>query len=114
MSQPTPSAATIARIPLALSLSFALLALFIHGAPPGELDLAIARSIQRYDFLELPMRIISLPADGFIPHTLAGLSVLALFALGWRRESFLLAGTTAGSAIINTTLKHWIERPRPS
>lgn len=114
MPRPKLIAATIAQIPLAFSLSFAMLAIFIHGAPPGEVDLALARLIQRYDFLELPMRIISLPADGFIPHILGGLSVIALFALGWKRESFLLAGTTVGSAIINTSLKHWIERPRPS
>lgn len=114
MPRLTPPAAMIARIPLALSLSFALLAFFIYGAPPGELDLSLARALQRYEFLELPMRVVSLPADGFIPHTLSALSVIGLLALGWRREALLLASTTAGSALINGALKRLIERPRPS
>lgn len=114
MPQRTPMAAVVAQIPLAFSLSFALLAFFIEGAAPNALDLELARSLQRHESLELPMRIISLPADGFIPHILASLSVLAVFALGWRRESLLLAVTTAGSAFINTALKNWIERPRPN
>lgn len=114
MPRPMPLATQIARIPLALSLSFALLAFLIHGAPPGEFDRSISRALQRYDVLELPMRIVSLPADGFIPHLLAVISVLGFLMLGWRRDALLLASTTAGSAIINGALKLWIERPRPT
>lgn len=52
--------------------------------------------------------------NGLIPYALSAVTILAFLLLGRRSEAVALFLSTAGSGLINSTMKMLIARPRPS
>lgn len=96
-------------------LAFAVLALFAHAYAHFGWDATIQQLVRR---ISLPgfgglMRIISIPGNGLIPHTIAVLTAVVFVLMRLRAEAAGILLSTTGSGIMNMVIKMVIGRPRP-
>jgi membrane-associated phospholipid phosphatase len=110
------AALTLARASgLAATLVFAVLvAVFVSDPVPTSIDIAVTQALQSQQWLDVPMRIVSIPGNGLNPVVLTALTVVLLVALGQKREGAVLAASAGVGALLNSAIKHAVGRPRPS
>jgi membrane-associated phospholipid phosphatase len=95
---------------------FALLTAVVRTTPSFPIDLQITRAVQSIDssYFAGFMKLISWP--GFFPQAMIITLIIALglyiFGLHWESIGVLLAAFVSGT--MNTLVKNWIQRPRPS
>jgi undecaprenyl-diphosphatase len=97
-------------------LAFAVLALFAYSNLYFGWDLRVARALQSVrltGMLEF-MRAVSLFGNRWTPYALTTVTAILLFAFRKRTEAAGLVLSAGVSAIINTTIKRLIGRPRPT
>ena len=97
-------------------IAFAVLAFYARAYAFFAWDKAVAVRLQslRLPGLEGFMYAVSYIGYGVIPYALAGVTFLVFLALRHRSEAFGLLLSTAGSGILNRTVKLLIARPRPA
>jgi undecaprenyl-diphosphatase len=97
-------------------LAFALLAFYARTNAYFAWDRAIAHRIQglRSPALDALMYFVSYIGYGVIPYAIAAATALAFLAARRRSEAYALLLSTAGSGILNRTIKILIARPRPA
>ena len=98
--------------------AFAVLAIFAYLDPYFGWDLKVSSAFNWKTFtlpglLEL-MRFVSVFGNSWTPYALTVLMAIIFLAFRRRSEAAGLVLSVAGSALINTTLKLVISRPRPS
>lgn len=100
-------------IALALFGVLAILAIFY---PYFAWDIRLTRAIQTFNapFMLEAMYAVSVPGNSFIPHTLAGLTIITFLIFKRRTEAAGLLLSAGGGAVMNTILKLLIDRPRPT
>jgi len=96
-------------------VAFAVLAYFAHVYAYFAWDRAVALWIQgfRTRSLDVLMYAVSYIGYGVIPYAIAAVSFFVFLAFGRRSEAFGLLLSTAGSGLLNRTIKMLIARPRP-
>ena len=96
--------------------AFAVLAVLAHAYAYFAWDLRAARAVQSLDaaWWASLMTWASLMGNGATPHAITTVTVILFFAFRRRSESFGLALSAGGGAIINRLLKVIIARPRPT
>lgn len=96
--------------------AFAVLAFFARANAYFAWDRAVAHWLQsrRTPALDLLMLAVSYIGYGVIPYALAAVTFFVFLFFGLRSEAFGLFLSTAGSGILNRTLKMLIARPRPA
>lgn len=106
---------TAARVAGAFALlAFAVLAVLVRDPAPTGLDVAITRALQSVAWLRTPMRVVSMPGDDLVPHTLTTVTVLGLALVKKQLEAVFLAISAGLGAVLNTVIKHVVARPRPT
>ncbi|HEV2801710.1 MAG TPA: phosphatase PAP2 family protein [Pyrinomonadaceae bacterium] len=97
-------------------LAFAVLAAFARANAYFAWDRAVAQYIQslRTPALDVLMYAVSYVGYHVVPYAIAGLTALAFFAARRRSEAYALLVSTAGSGLLNRTIKMLIARPRPT
>ena len=95
---------------------FAVLAAFARANAYFAWDRAVAHWLQswRTPGLDALMYAVSYVGYGVIPYALAALTFLVFLARQHRSEAFGLLLSTAGSGLLNRTIKMLIARPRPA
>jgi membrane-associated phospholipid phosphatase len=98
--------------------AFSVLAIFAHLDPYFSWDLRVSTAFNWSTFT-LPglfplLRFISVFGDSWTPYALTALVAIVFLAFQRRSEAAGLVLSVTGSALINTTLKILISRPRPS
>ena len=94
--------------------AFAALTLVVYLNPQMIWDERAAVAFQSVPGLFEPMRLVSVPGDRWIPHTLT-VATVGLFLLVRRfSEAAALSLSAGGGALLSRTLKILIARPRPS
>lgn len=98
--------------------AFAVLAIFAYLDPYFGWDLKISSAFNWKTFtppglLEL-MRFVSVFGNRWTPYALSAATVLLFLLFRRRSEAVALILSTAGSGLINSTMKLVISRPRPS
>jgi membrane-associated phospholipid phosphatase len=98
--------------------AFAILAIFAYLDPYFAWDLKVSSAFN-WSTLTLPglfplMRFMSVFGDSVIPYALTVLTAIIFLYFGWRSEAAGLMLSVLGSAVINSTLKILISRPRPA
>lgn len=95
---------------------FFLVLFFVWSTPLSPLDLNITRSIQAFHplWFDLLMRWTS--DFGFYPQVVVWIAAVAviLWALRYRWEAVSLLFAAIGNAVLETIVKRWVARPRPS
>jgi undecaprenyl-diphosphatase len=98
--------------------AFAVLAIFAYMDPYFDWDLRFSTAFNWSTFappgLFPLLRFISFFGDSVIPYVLTVLVAIIFLAFRWRSEAAGLILCVLGSAIINSTLKLVISRPRPA
>jgi membrane-associated phospholipid phosphatase len=97
---------------------FAVLALFAYFDPYFGWDLKVSSALNWKTFtppglFEL-LRFVSVFGNGWIPYALSVATAIIFLIFRRRSEAVSLILSTAGSGLINTSLKLLISRPRPS
>jgi membrane-associated phospholipid phosphatase len=97
-------------------LAFAVLAFYARANAYFAWDRAVAHRIQgfRTPALDALMYFISYIGYGVIPYAIAAATFLAFLVARRRSEAYALLLSTAGSGILNRTIKMLIARPRPA
>jgi undecaprenyl-diphosphatase len=97
-------------------LAFAVLAFFARANAYFAWDRAVAHWVQgfRAPSLDWLMYFVSYVGYGVIPYAIAAATALAFLAARRRSEAYALLLSTAGSGILNRTIKMLIARPRPA
>ena len=97
-------------------LAFALLAFYARANAYFAWDRSIAHRVQglRTPALDALMYFVSYIGYGAIPYALAAATFLVFLAARRRSEAFALLVSTAGSGLLNRTIKMLIARPRPA
>jgi membrane-associated phospholipid phosphatase len=103
----------------ALALAaFAVLAIFAYLDPYFSWDLKVSRAFNWATFtppgLFPLMRFVSVFGNSWTPYALTTLTVILFLIFRRRSEAGGLALSAGGSALINTTFKLLIARPRPA
>lgn len=95
--------------------AFALLTSFAYFNAYFGWDLRVSQAVQSLNFTGMfaLMRAASFIGDKWHPYALAAFTIIILYAFRFRSEAVGLLLSTAGSAILNTTIKTLIARPRP-
>ena len=98
--------------------AFAVLAIFAYLDPYFSWDLRVSTAFNWSTFT-LPglfplLRFISVFGNSWMPYALTVLIAILFLVFGRRSEAAGLTLSVTGSAIINSTLKILISRPRPS
>ena len=95
---------------------FAVLAAFARANAYFAWDRAVAHVLQswRTPALDTLMIFVSYIGYGVIPYALAVATALVFLAARRRSEAFALLLSTAGSGLLNRTIKLLIARPRPA
>lgn len=96
--------------------SFAVLALFAHFYAYFQWDITIQQLIRD---VSLPgfagfMSLVSILGNGLMPYILSALTILFFLFMKMRREALCILLSTAGSGIINRSMKWLVARPRPA
>ena len=110
--------------PLAIAgcaLVAALLALLVEGGYTQEFDESVVRGLRRPDDPAIPKgpaRLRELALDLTALGSVAVVLLVASTAVGFllaRRDhrAVVIAAATGGGLLLNTLLKHWVDRPRP-
>jgi undecaprenyl-diphosphatase len=96
-------------------LAFAVLAYYAHANAYFFWDRAVAQRIQGFcsPGLNTLMYAVSFVGYSWYPYALAVATALAFLAARRRTEAFALFLSTAGSGLLNRTIKILIARPRP-
>ena len=96
-------------------LAFAVLALFAYSYAHFGWDTSVEQAVRRISFPGFSrfMRIISIPGDALIPHTIAVITAVIFLLMRLRIEAAGILLSTTGSGIINMVIKMIIGRPRP-
>jgi undecaprenyl-diphosphatase len=99
-----------------LLIAFAVLAFFARANAYFAWDRALALWLQswRTPVLDALMYAVSYIGYSWYPYALAAVTALIFFAARRRSEAFALFLSTAGSGILNRTIKMLIARPRPA
>jgi len=97
-------------------LAFAVLAYFARAYAYFAWDRALALWLQskRAPALDVLMYAVSYIGYGVIPYAIVAATFLVFLALRLRSEAFGLLLSTAGSGLLNRTIKMLIARPRPA
>jgi undecaprenyl-diphosphatase len=97
-------------------IAFAVLAFYARAYAYFAWDRAVAHRIQSFSTpaLDALMSFISYIGYGALPYAIAGATFLAFLAARRRSEAYALLLSTAGSGILNRTIKMLIARPRPA
>jgi len=97
-------------------LAFTALAYFAYTYAYFAWDRAIAHWLQswRAPALDALMYAVSYIGYGVIPYAIVAATFLVFLALRLRSEAFGLLLSTAGSGLLNRTIKMLIARPRPA
>jgi undecaprenyl-diphosphatase len=97
-------------------IAFAVLAMFAHFNAYFGWDLRTSHALQSFDMpgISLLMRFVSVFGNNWTPYALATATTIILFAFRRRSEAAGLALSTVGSGLLNSLLKLFIARPRPS
>ncbi|HYG11604.1 MAG TPA: phosphatase PAP2 family protein [Pyrinomonadaceae bacterium] len=97
-------------------LAFAVLAYYAHANAYFAWDRAIAHRIQslRSPALDALMYFVSYVGYGARPYAIAVATALGFLFARRRSEAYALILSTAGSGILNRTIKMLIARPRPA
>ena len=97
---------------------FAVLAVLAHINPYFGWDLRVSQAFNWQSFTPpglLPlMQFVSFFGNSWTPYALTAATALLFFLRDLRSEAVALVLSTAGSGLINSTLKMLIARPRPS
>ena len=98
--------------------AFAVLAIFAYLDPYFGWDLRFSTAFNGSTFtppgLFPLLRFISVFGDSVVPYALTVLVAIIFLAFRWRSEAAGLILCVLGSAVINSTLKLVISRPRPA
>jgi undecaprenyl-diphosphatase len=98
--------------------AFAVLAIFAYLDPYFSWDLKVSTAFNWSTFappgLFPLLRFVSVFGNGWTPYALTALVAIVFLAFRRRSEAAGLVLSVAGSALINSTLKVLISRPRPS
>lgn len=98
--------------------AFGVLAIFAYLDPYFTWDLKVSKAFNWTTFTPPGVSdllvFVSVLGNSWIPYALAAATMLIFFATGLRSEAVALLLSTAGSGLINSTLKLLISRPRPS
>lgn len=99
-----------------VALLFLVLVWFVWSTPFSAFELQITQSIQAFHppWFDLLMQWTS--ATGFFPLVAIWVAavILVLWALGYRWEAVSTLFAGAGNAALETLVKQFVERPRPS
>ncbi len=95
-------------------LAFGALAVFAHLYKYFSWDLEAARFIQSLPGLHALMSFVSLFGNGLIPWVLTILTMILFFIRGRRSEAVGTVLSAGGGELINTLIKLFIARPRPT
>jgi undecaprenyl-diphosphatase len=98
--------------------AFAVLAIFAYLDPYFSWDVRVSKAFN-WDTFAPPglfplLRFISVFGNSFTPYAMTVLTVIIFFVFRRRSEAAGLTMSVLGSAVINSTLKLLISRPRPS
>lgn len=106
---------TFTGLMIVATVAFVVLAVLAHREAYFPIDLATTRALQRIDTPLFVGAMIGLSWLGFLPQAaiLASAVVVAMFVAGRRREAWAAAFAGA-SAVVVTTVKSLVHRPRPS
>jgi undecaprenyl-diphosphatase len=98
--------------------AFAVLAIFAYLDPYFSWDLKVSKAFNWSTFappgLFPLLRFMSVFGNGWTPYALTALMAIVFLAFRRRSEAAGLVLSVTGSALINSTLKVLISRPRPS
>lgn len=99
-----------------VAVLFLLLVLFVSGTPLPPFDLQITQSIQTFNPLWFDLLMRSTSALGFFPLVAiwVAAAILGLWLLGYRWEAVATLFAGAGNAALETLVKFFVVRPRPS
>jgi membrane-associated phospholipid phosphatase len=98
--------------------AFAVLAVFAYLDPYFAWDLKVSSAFNWTKFTPPGVSdflvFMSVFGNSWIPYALSGLTILIFVLTGLRSEAVALLMSTAGSGLINSTMKMIISRERPS
>jgi undecaprenyl-diphosphatase len=97
-------------------VAFAVLAFYARANAYFAWDRAVAHWVQnlRAPVLDWSMYFVSYIGYGVIPYAIAAATFFAFLAARRRSEAYALLLSTAGSGLLNRTIKMLIARPRPA
>ncbi|HEX8128726.1 MAG TPA: phosphatase PAP2 family protein [Pyrinomonadaceae bacterium] len=97
-------------------LAFAVLAFFARANAYFAWDRAVAQWIQSFSTppLDALMYFVSSIGNTVTPYAIAAATFLVFLAARRRTEAYALLFSTAGSGLLNRTIKMLIARPRPA
>ena len=96
-------------------LAFAVLALFAYSYAHFAWDATVQQVVRSISFPGFGkfMRIVSIPGDGLMPHTIAFITGVIFLLMRLRTEAAGILLSTGGSGLMNMAIKILIGRPRP-
>ncbi|HEY4180188.1 MAG TPA: phosphatase PAP2 family protein [Kofleriaceae bacterium] len=97
-----------------LLVPFALLACVAAFAPLNAIDTVISRTAQRQTWADTLARAVSWV--GYKPTSIYAVLVVvvAVFAIGWRRDAVFLGISTGGGWLLYKAIQLLVARPRPT